>query len=281
MGSDKKISKFCFIMAVSILFILLFYLSYLMINKSYYIMNNSTLNKARYSLILAIIISIIIIFIINRSKIFLIYSFISIINCFIIIQIFISYFYDPYKFAKFDKDDNIENIFYYFFLIDRDKNTDFLIEEKIEEHVSKCNMCNLCKKYNKIKNRKNKEEIDLYKIIYNEENFVFNVMNIIIRRIKKNGKQSFADNSYYIINIIYAYYMAVNLQKNNNILLNIELLFETINADNKQFLEENKIALDQIKYANDFIIKAKKVIKYIYAIFEEKKFNNILGIFLF
>ena len=277
MGSNRNISKFCFIMAISSLFILFFNLSYIMINKSYYLMNNSALNKARFSLLLTIVISMIIILIINKSKIFHIYSFISLINFFIINIVSVFYFYDPYKYAKFDRDDNIENIFYYFFMFDRDKNKYFLIDEKIEEHISKCNMCNLCKKYNKVKN-KNKE-IDLYKIIYNGEDILFNLMNIIIRRIKKNGKNSFVNNSYYLINIMYAYCKIIK-DNNYNVLLNIELIFEIINSENKLVLEENKISLARIKYANDFFNKANKVIEHINEILDEKKFNkNIKNFF--
>ena len=92
-----------------------------------------------------------------KNKSFHIYFLIIFINIFIICLIFICFFYDPYKFAKFDKDDNIENIFYYFFMFDRDKNKYFLIEQKIEEHESQCSICNLCKKYNIIKSNKDKK----------------------------------------------------------------------------------------------------------------------------
>ena len=278
MGSNRNISKSSFALSIFFFFILLFYLSYKMIYKSYYLMNNTNLNNIRFSILLSICISLIVVLLIDKNKLFHVYFVICLVNIILICLILVSYFYDPYKFANFDKDDNIENIYYYFFMLDRDKNKYFLIEEKIEEHISKCNMCNLCKKYNIIKNNKEKGHIDLYKVIYNGKNRLLNLMNIIIRRIKKNGKNSFINNSYYLINIIFTY--SKSIKKNNyNILLNIDLIFEVINYENKQYLEENKIALGRIKYTNDFFLKAKKVIQDIYDIFEEKRLDNMIRIY--
>ena len=278
MGSNRYISKFTFFLSIFFMCALLFYLTYIMIYKSYYLMNNNILNNARYSTLLSLCISIIISLLIDKHKIVHIYIIIIFCNIVLLCLIFVSFFYDPYKYAKFDKDDNIENIYYYFFMFDKDKNKYFLIEEKIEEHISKCNMCNLCKKYNIIKNQKDKSQFDLFKIIYNGKDQLFNLMNIIIRRIKKKGKNSFINNSYYLINIIYNYCIAVS-QRNINILLNLELIFEIINSENKQILEENKISLNRIKYTNDFFIKAKKVIQDIYYLLQETKFDRFITLF--
>ena len=278
MGTNKNISKFSFILSIFFIFILLIYLSYIMINKSYYLMNNIHLNNARFGILLSICISTLIALVINKNKLLHIYFIICLCNIFLLSLILVSAFYNPYKFAKFDKDNNIENVYYYFFMFDKDKNYYFLIEEKIEEHISKCNMCNLCKKYNIIKNIKDKNQIDLFKIIYNEKNYLLNLFNIIIRKIKKNGKNSFMNNSYFLINIIYTYSLTMN-HRNNNILLNIELIFDIINSDNIQLLEENQISLRRIKYTNDFFIKANRVINDIYYIFEEKRIQKIIRIF--
>jgi hypothetical protein len=89
------------------------------INKSYYLMNNITLNITKYSIILSISILIIVSLLIDKSLIFNVYSIISYCNIFIIFLLFTSYFYDPYKYIRFESDDNVENIFYYFFMIDR------------------------------------------------------------------------------------------------------------------------------------------------------------------
>ena len=272
MISNKYISKFCFIISIFIIFVLFFYLSYLMKNKSYYLMNNCNLNIIKYSTLFATCIMIIIMLIIGKKDIFNLYYDICFGNILIICILFIFCLYDPYQFSKIDKDDNKENAYYYFFILDNDKNKNFLLEEKIEEHISKCNKCNLCKKYNNYKNL-NKNEFDLYHVIFNGKDLSLNLINNILRGIKKNGKSSFINNSYYLINLTYIYCMAIK-DKNYNYMLNTELLYEIINSENSQFLEEYKISLNQIKYTNKFLIKAKKIIHMFYEIFDEKNIQN-------
>ena len=277
MASNSNISEFFFIISILISFILFFYLTYIMLYKSYYLMNNHSLNKFKYSLVLSLCISIILIFIGQKSDIFNIFVVFSHFNIIIVSVLLIHNFYNPYIFAKFDKDDNIENIFYYFFILDRNKNDYLLLEEKIEEHLSKCTTCNLCKKYKNIKINKN-EEIDLYKIISNSNNPVLNLINILIRGIKKNGKKSIQNNSFILINMIFIYCKAIN-ENENNIVLNSELLFDVINSENQSFLEQHKISLKNLKYTNEFFINAKKIIELIYQIFDEKHLNKKIELF--
>ena len=269
MNPNKNISKFCFIASILILFILLFYLSYLMIQKSYYLMNNSRLNKIRFSVIFGCCFMTILIITIEKEDFSNIFYIISYYNIVLLGILFICYFYDPYQFAKFDKDDNIENIYYYLFILDRDKNSYYLLEEKIGEHISKCNTCNLCKKYNYLKTNKKNGEIDLFNIISNNDNIIYNILNKIVRAIRRYGKNNFVNNNFFLINIIYIYYIAIK-QKNYNIILNAELLYEIINSENSQLLDDNEICLNKIKYANSFFIKAKEILNSFDQIFEEK-----------
>ena len=261
-------SKLFFFISIFILFILLFYLSFIIKRKSYYLMNNCKLNKIKYGIILFFCIIIVLMIFIDKNNLFNIFYIICYFNIFDICLLLVLYFYDPYQYSRFDKDDNVENILYYFFILDRNKNTKFLLEEKIEEHLSKCNKCNLCKKYNNVK-LKNIENIDLYYIISNGKNIIYNILNTMIKNIKRNGKQSFSHNSYYLINLIYIYNLCINY-KNYNLLLNIDLLFEIINSENNQFMEEYKISLNQILYTNEFCIKAKDIIKSFSELFNEK-----------
>ena len=277
-SSNKNISKLFYILSICIFLVLLLYLTYLLLYKSYYIMNNSFLNKIRYSILLSECIVLILIFIIDKKELNNIYYIICFCNIVPLCIFSITSFYNPYRFVKFGNDDNIENLFYYFFILDRNKNKYLLIEEKIDEHLLKCNRCNLCQKYNKINMKYFNEEIDLYNIISNSHNPVYNLMNKIIRGIKKNGKKSFINNSYFLINIIYIYCMAIN-HKNYNIALNSELLFEIINSGNIPFLEEYKISLKHIIYTNNFFINANKVIEIIYNMIEEKNLNKQIEIF--
>ena len=155
-------------------------------------MNNCSLNKLRYSIILSICASILFVLIIDKKDLDNNYYRIIYVNIFLSC-VFICSFYDPYKFCKFDKDDNEENIFYYFFILDRNKNNFLLIEEKIQIHLSKCQRCSLCKKYNNIKMDKN-DEIDLYYVISDGKNIVYNLINNLLREIKRNGRSNFANN---------------------------------------------------------------------------------------
>ena len=275
MNSNEKITKFFFVLSILLLFVLLIYLSYIMINKSYYLMNNFALNKVRYSTILAICIIIVFIIIIGNKELFTAYSGICYFNILVLCLLLICYFYNPYNYCNFDKDDNFENVLYYFFILDRDKNKYLLLEEKIEEHLSKCNnRCNLCQKYNNIKLKNNEnDEKDLYYIISNGKNYTLNLMNNIIRGIRKNGRCSFFNKSYYLISIIYIY--SINLiQKDFNGMMNTELMYEIINNENSQYLEDYRICLNRIKYTNNFLIKSKNIIDSLYQIFEEKKLDK-------
>ena len=278
MTSNKSISKFGFIISIFILLVLLFYLSYIMKNKSYYFMNNCNLNKLRYTFILSICIIIIVIIIFDKKYINNIYYQICYFNFIFLCLIFIYCFYDPYKYFKFDKDDNIENVYYYFFIFEKFRNN-FLFEEKIEEHKSLCNKCNLCKKYNAFKKNNQNNNIDLYNIIYNGKDISLNIMNNIFKGIIKNGKSSFVNNSFYLINLIYIYHLCIK-EQNYNFLSNIELLFEIINKENSQFIEEHKISLNQIKNSNNFLVKANNIISAIYELINDKNFpQNIFPFF--
>jgi hypothetical protein len=80
-------------------------------------------------------------------------------------------------------------------------------------------------------------------------------MNNLLREIKRNGRKNFENNTYYLINIIYIYCLCIN-RNDNNSKLNTELLFDIINYENSNILEEYNMCLNQIKYTNNFLIKA-------------------------
>ena len=132
MAYIKYLSKFFFILSIFILFILQCYLTYILIFKSYFVMNNIFLNKMRYSILLSNCI-IILIFLINDYNQFEnIYFIICYGNILILSFLLIIIFYDPYNFIKFKTDEDEENVFNYFFILDNDKNKNLLLETKIE-----------------------------------------------------------------------------------------------------------------------------------------------------
>ena len=115
---NKNVQKFSFIIAFILQVIFLFFSIYILLFKSYYFMNNIFLNKARFSFILSYIFINVIMIVLGHDNINNSFFPIIIWNIFIMLFIITQMFYDPYKYVHFDKDENIENIYYYFFLID-------------------------------------------------------------------------------------------------------------------------------------------------------------------
>ena len=271
MSNKYNLSKLFFIATIIILLFLQIYLTYIILFKSYYLMNNVSLNKLRYSTLLSNCIIILFFLIINTNEVSNVFFIICFINIFILTFILFWIFYDPYQFIKFDKDENEENVFYYFFVLDRDKNENLLLENKINEHIDKCGKCNLCRKY-KDANINNKfENVDLYDVIYNNKNSVLSLMNKILRKLKKQKIENMpSNNSYFLINLIYIYYMGI--EKNDHcFFLNTELLYHSINNQNENYFEEYKIFLNRIKYINNFIVKSNEIVENFYKIIDEKK----------
>ena len=278
--SKETLSKLFFIISFIILFFLQIYLTYIMIEKSYFLMNNILLNKFRYSILLTQFIIIIIILFLEKDKIWNVYYIICFFNVLILCLLFIGVFYDPYQFIKFDNDENIENVYYYFFVIERDKNKNLIIETKLKEHINKCNKCILCKKYNeiKLKNEYNSNGVDLYYIICDGKNILMNLMNKIIRKIKFDNNE-LDNNSFIRINLIYLYYLSI-IQKDYCFSLNIELIYHILNQneDNK-YKSENEKQLNKIHYTSNFIIKANKILEILQNILKENnedKKNHII-----
>ena len=273
MNYNIYLSKFFFISSIGILFFLQIYLTYILIYKSYLLMNNISLNKIRYSILLSNSI-IILLFLINDFEQFNnIYLIICYGNILILSFLLIIIFYDPFKFIRFKTDNNEENIFYYFFILDKDKNKNLILERKLEDHLSKCGTCNLCKKYLKAKEDDKFENIDLYNIIYNNKNYTLNLMNKLIRGIKRNGRKSIANNSYFLINLIYLYYIGI-IHKDFCFYLNTELIYKIINEENNQHLEEYNTYINIIKYTNNFLNKAKEILDSINIILKETNTNK-------
>ena len=241
-----------------------------MIEKSYFLMNNILLNKFRYSILLTQFIIIINILFLDKDKICNVYFIICFINVLILCLVFIGIFYDPYQFIKFDNDENIENVYYYFFVFERDKNKNLIIETKLKEHINKCNKCNLCKKYDEIKIRSEykSNRVDLYYIISDGKNILMNLMNKIIRKIKFDNN-TLDNNSYIRINLIYLYYLSL-IQKDYCFSLNIELIYHILNQDeDNKYTSENEKQLNKIHYTSNFIIKAKKILEILQNILKE------------
>ena len=210
MSDNKNLSIFFFVLSICILLYLQIYLTYLMFKKSYYLMNNVALNKIRYSILLTNFIIVVLVLITGTDHLTNVYLIICFINVFILSILLIWIFYNPYNYIRFDTDENEENALYYFFVLDRNKNKNLLLEMKLEEHKNRCGRCGLCKKYKEAKINEKFENVDLFYIIYNGQNYVLNLMNKIVRELNKQGNINvFSNNAYFLINLIYIYYMGI------------------------------------------------------------------------
>ena len=94
-----------------------------------------------------------------------------------------------------------------------------------------------------------------------------------LSKIKKGGKEIISNNSYFLINLIYLYYIGI-IHKDFCFYLNTELIYKIINEENNQQLEDYNTYLNNIKYTNNFLNKAKEILEPINKIIKEKNTNK-------
>ena len=255
---NNNFNDFLYIAVIILQFANFFFSVYIFIFKSYYIMNNIFLGKARFSFVLSTFLVSVLMIILgkNNSNNF---SFILIIlNIFIMFFIIISIFYNPYKYVFFDTNDNIQNLYFYFFIIDHHKNESFLLEETLQNHYSLCKKCDLCKK---LKNhlKKNINYKNIYKILYKDIGMLSKITNELIHILLLKGKKAIKNNSYFLINYIYCYYIHYS-RKNYVLSSNIKIIYEIINEENKNILENHILSTEQILLINEFLSKSQKLL---------------------
>jgi hypothetical protein len=133
-SSINDLNKFLFIIVLLLQLITFLFSVYIFIFKSYYIMNNIFINKARFSFIISTLLTNLLMIILGKNNLKGTAFLIMLINIYFIFFIIIQIFYDPYKYAFFTTDESIENLFFYFFIIDHHRNESFMLEEKLEKH---------------------------------------------------------------------------------------------------------------------------------------------------
>jgi hypothetical protein len=223
-------------------------------------MKNTFLNKTRISLFLFKTFIMIFTILLGKDEIErIIFPFISL-GLIFIIMIFIYLLYNPLHYVKIKRETPMENIFFYLYILSDNEQLDFLFENKINEHYEKCGVCKLCERFSiYLKfNRKNSIKLDdekeslisdeksknesnnnndhsnnfmnLFDIIYNDDNKYFQLVKKIIVNYKSKGKEDFINNSFYYINLsflIYSDYKKNNitLSLNEKIILEVMSLF--------------------------------------------------------
>jgi len=257
-SSNINLNHFLFIIVFITQLICLFFSAYILYSKSYYIMSNIFLNKVRFSSNLSNILINIIMIVLGKENLkgtsFLISSINIYIICFIIFQVF----YNPYNFIYFDTNEKIDNIYFYFYIIDHIKNQNFILEEKLEHHISFCGNCDLCIQLKKYLNSKF-DYRKIFKILYKKNCEFSKLMNVIIHNLLVNGKESLKNNSYYLINIIICYYI-YNKRKEYILNSNMKIIYEIINEENNNIQESHLFSAKQIFLLNEFFNKSKKIL---------------------
>ena len=267
LSNSTNITEFCIVIIFAIKITCLVYTTYIMKSKSYYLMNNIFLNKTRYASLLSFTIIQIIYISVSKTKLLNIFYIVIYFDILIICIILINIFYDPYNYVNFKTNESIENVYYYFFVLNRNKNKYFLLEEKLDEHLFMCNKCILCKKYKQLKlfyenpldsQINNIHTHDLFHIIYNGKNNNIIIMNDIIRGLKLYGIKSLCE-SYYLINLLYCYYLSIN-NKNYILASNYQILFNIIYSETPSNKQQNNISINQIKSINSFLNEANEML---------------------
>ena len=294
-GSISKniyICKFIYFSQFILLACSCFYNTYILFYKSYFFMNNGFYDKSRYSNLLSLFIIQTLLFFMKHEEAFQT-SFITIFICiYIFISILIFIVYDPYNFIIIKKAENPENLYYYFFLRDRNKNISFYLDDKINEHISKCNCCSLCFNYQKLVDKnntielienegnkddkdndngkqnenenenKNKEDDLIFNILYNGKDKSMILFNRLINNIKRLGNNCLINNAFYTIKFTYIYYYSLRAG-DISFALNMLLLFNLIQENNHNIISVDKITINQIIHINEFLIVYKEILSQI------------------
>lgn len=278
------ICKMMFLIQSFLTILFLIYNTYIIFKKSYFMMNNELFTKTRYSNLLTLGMIQILIFFQKPEEIFEKCYIILYICMLIFITLLIFLFYNPYNYIIIDSSENRVNLFYYFFLIDRNKNPTIYLEDKIKKHIFKCGKCSLCINYQKFilnhgvdSNFKNKEK-DLFEILYSGNDKSMILFNHIINDIRNLGFNCVYKNSYYIINLIYIFYYSLE-NDNINFSLNLLLIFNLIQENNHALILNHRISIKQIIYINEFFILFKNVLAQIKEIISKNRLKRYINEF--
>ena len=273
----------------------------MLFNQSYLFMKNYFLNISKVSFFLLQTLIIIIAELIVKKELISIWFLNLIIGILLILLLFINLKYNPINYIYIGNQTPNENLLYYFNIISDSNNLNFLLESKINEHYQKCKTCNLCSRYKEYldfclfndndrddfeeeedkiiylkkieeedKNDKNKRiikknYIDLFYVLYENKNNYFKLINEIILNYKYNKNKFLINSSYYYINFSYLIFSEFKID-NINLSLNIKLILEIINQENK-YIDNQEFQMNQIIFCDDFISLCNKVLNQLKDIF--------------
>jgi hypothetical protein len=291
-STDIDFCRSIYFLQYILLVIFCIYNTYIILYKSYYLMNNESNDKARYSNLLSSVIIETVVFFMKPEEIYGTSFIIILLSIYISINIIISILYNPYNNITIDVSENKENLYYYFFLLDRNKNISVYLFNKIEEHISKCGCCSLCLKYQKFNENKDIIEIvknnndfhdneideNIFNILYSGKDNSLILINELINSIKKLGNNCLYNNAYFTIKFTYIYYYSLRY---GDIIfsLNMALLFDLILEHNQNKIVKDKILINQIIYINEFLNLYKQILSKIKEIISKKLIKTKFKLF--
>ena len=125
--NSLDISKMMFLIQSCLTILFLIYNACIIFYKSYFMMKNELFTKTRYSNLLTFSLIQILLLFLNQEEVFEKCYIILYISMLIFITLSIFLFYNPYNYIIIDTSENSVNLFYYYFLIDRNKNPTFYL----------------------------------------------------------------------------------------------------------------------------------------------------------
>jgi len=273
-----------------------FYLTFKLRHHSYLFMKNSFLNKTKTCFFFAQTFIVIFGIFIGIKEI---KTFLFIIMCVsvIVISMCIIYLiYDPFNYISIKTETQMENLFFYLYILSEKNDYNFLFENKLNVHYKSCGFCELCKKYTEHislfkknlqdeeksrlisdeSNQNNDDSLDYFSVIYDGKMKYFDLIKKIILSYKYKEKESLFNNSYYYINLSFLVYS--DYQKRNITLsLNERILLEVLYKENSLLLDNYEVQINQILLCNKFISLGNEIVNLIKNILNiESNFNKTL-----
>jgi len=292
------LAKFLFVFLLLLQIFFCFNFTYKFKHHSYFFMKNSFLNKTKVFLFLSQTFIVFCAILIGITEIKTVLFIVMCISILVILMSIIYLIYDPFNYINIKTETQMENLFFYLYIISEKNDYNFLFENKLNVHYKLCGFCDLCKKYNNhigfYKKNLNDEErtrlindeskqnnddsLDYFNIIYDGKMKYFDLINKIILNYKHKGKDSLFNNSYFYINLSFLIYS--DFQKNNITLsLNERILLEAIYKENSLLLDNYEVQITQILLCNKFISLGNKIVNLIKNILNlESDFNKALNL---
>ena len=275
--------RFCFVIIFLFQIFSFIYFISNMINHSYLFMKNYFLNIAKVGLLLSKTIILFIALLFGKNEIMTTLFLIISICVVIIIMSYLYSSYNPFSYIKIRNENPKENTIFYLYILSQKNDFTFVLKNKISNHYKNCRICDLCKKYSKFlksskpkdlieeekeqlinkendQNNDKKQLMDLFDIINDEKNRYFLLIkNLVLDFKNKTNKKEFFNNSFYNINLSFLVYF--DYQNHNiNLALNARLIYDVLNKEKINIINNQELQIMQIMLCNHFINSSKKIL---------------------